>query len=458
MNLLFLSFKIFGVSVVSLRGFSALAGTLTVFGLYLLTKEILKQYGPLKFKKDTIALLASFFLSVSFWHINFSRIGFRAIMLPLILVYSFYFFFWGLRGKNWKLAVSGIIFGLGFYTYSTFKLMPILILAVLFYVFVTEKASKKKIFLRLLFFFCIPVLITFLPLALYFLKNPSDIIGRLGPISVFAQPTPIKAFFESLGAHLLMFNFRGDGNWRHNLPNSPQIFWPVGIAFIIGFFWQIRTLISCFKTKNSREMFLPLFCLGWFFIAILGGVLTYEGIPHALRTIGIIPVVYIFSAMGAYIIFDFLKSRIKKKAILNAFIVFFFLFVTFFSYKQYFVAWAGNENVDGAFTKPFVEMGNYLNSLGDNYKKYVIVNEPGVAVPYPDGVPVSAQTLMFIERTKFKNPRTVYIRADELYKIADQENAIILLMRDNEEILKELTAKFPRGVIQKNYPIITFAL
>ena len=88
-NLIALSFSVFGISIWSLKIVSAIIGILTVLGLYLLTKEL--------FNNTTIALLSSFFLATSFWHINFSRIGFRAILVPFILVFSFYFLFHGFR-------------------------------------------------------------------------------------------------------------------------------------------------------------------------------------------------------------------------------------------------------------------------------------------------------------------------------------------------------------------------
>ena len=84
-NLIAFSFQVFGVHVWSLKLIGALAGILTVLGLYFLTKEL--------FNSAPIALLASFFLAISFWHVNFSRIGFRGILVPFFLVWSFYFFF-----------------------------------------------------------------------------------------------------------------------------------------------------------------------------------------------------------------------------------------------------------------------------------------------------------------------------------------------------------------------------
>ena len=74
-NLQALPVGIFGNQPWSLRAVSAIIGVLTVIGLYLLTKELFGW---------RLGALSSFLLAISFWHVNFSRIGFRAIMLPFI--------------------------------------------------------------------------------------------------------------------------------------------------------------------------------------------------------------------------------------------------------------------------------------------------------------------------------------------------------------------------------------
>ena len=79
----------------ALRIVSAIFGILTVLGIYFLAKEI--------FNKN-IALLSAFLLATSFWHINFSRIGFRAIMAPFFLTWGIYFLLKSLN--NWKLEIG----------------------------------------------------------------------------------------------------------------------------------------------------------------------------------------------------------------------------------------------------------------------------------------------------------------------------------------------------------------
>jgi len=77
----------------------------------------------------------------------------------------------------------------------------------------------------------------------FFKWPPRPIFSRLGEISVFNQPNPLFALLVSLGKHLAMFNFYGDPNWRHNYAGDPQLFLPVGILFLIGFWQMLKKFI-----------------------------------------------------------------------------------------------------------------------------------------------------------------------------------------------------------------------
>ena len=287
------SFNTLGVSMFAFRIVPAIIGILTVLGVYLLALEL--------FRKKPLALLAAFFVATSFWHINFSRINFRAIMLPLVLCYAFYFLFLGMRRKNWwPLVASGWVFGAGFYTYTSFRLAPIILFTILFFWWLaSRKENSQKQFLGSSLLMLIVTFFTALPIGLYFLLgHMADFFGRVGGISVFNQPHPFMAFGESLVRHLAMFNIYGDPNMRHNYSGDPQLFWPVGILFLVGFFLMLRNGFYNLKQKNWKG-FLPYITLfAWFFVMLLPGALTYEGMPHALRVIGTIPAVYILASLG----------------------------------------------------------------------------------------------------------------------------------------------------------------
>jgi len=477
-NLISLSFLILGASTWAIRAVPAVIGILTVLGLYLLTKELFVQATPapdassigagqasdkqpqhqmppasVRGRQATsIALLSSFFLAVSFWHVNFSRIGFRAILVPFILVFSFYFLFRAFRTKKTcNLIISGIFFGLGFSTYIAFLFAVLLLSIILFCCWlVYKKKNLQKIFTSYSLYLLITIFVIALPLGIYFLKNPQDLNSRAAGILVFTHEHPIKAFVKSLILHLGMFNFYGDPNWRHNFAGSPMLIWPVGILFLTGLIYSIKKLTFSIKTKNYSLLTTHYSLLSWFFVMLLPGVLTYEGIPHALRTIGAIPAIYIFSALGGYKTYQLFQKNTSRKMLLFLACFLFLVATIFVQYKKYFIDWGIHPETGGAFSEDYVKIGNYLNSLSPEIQNYVIVNRPGVPVPYSDGIPMSAQTIMFIENTKFGKPRSVYLLPEDLDQVEINEKPIVIIpLAPSEDLFNQFRQKFPSGIIQK---------
>ena len=472
MWILALSFSLFGVSIWSIKIVTATAGILTVLGLYLLIKELFNNVTIKQFNNETVALLSSFFLATSFWHVNFSRIGFRAILLPLVLVFAFYFFFKGFhRRRIFNVLLAGVLFGLGFYTYISYRFIVLLLAFLLIsflFVFFRQKLQRK--YLLFLFTFLFSIFLVALPIGFYFLENPQDFSSRASGVSVFAQENPLKAFLISFVAHLGMFNVYGDSNWRHNFPGSPMLFFPIGVLFLIGIIFSAREFLFAAKQKNISFIILQGTLLGWFFVFLLPGILTAEGVPHALRVIGVIPIVYVFSGMGGLLFYEWVKKRIQDKRLLFILFSLFFIFVTIAEFNKYFFLWAKNQNVEGAFTKKFAEIGYYLNSLPLDYQKYVIVNEAGVPVPFPNGIPMSAQTIMFIENTKFGSPQSVYLLPENIDKIKIKEKtpnqslrdgtgqAVIVPMKYEQNLVTDLQRRFPQGEIEEKNGILVYKI
>ena len=459
MWLIALSFSIFGASVWSIKIVAAFCGILTVFGLYLFTKELFRNI-----KNGTlIALLSSFFLATSFWHTNFSRIGFRAILMPLILVFGFYFLLKGLRKKEiLNFIISGILFGLGFYTYISFRFIVILLPLILFPWWLRyRKQNLKKVFIFNISCFLAATFIVALPIGIYFLKNPQDFVGRATSVSIFTTKNPAKELCKSFILHLGMFNFYGDSNWRHNISGSPILFWPVGILFLIGFCYSTKEIISKKSLAISHWSLVI-----WFFTMLLPGILTFEGIPHALRCIGSICPTFIFSGIGGALLFEIIKKRILllKRGLFRSLMIF-NLFLLFFSfilaqYFRYFELWAKNPKVKDAFSENLLNIGKYLNSLPESTQKYVIVNLSGVPVPYPHGIPMPAQTPQFIETTKFGKPRAVYLLPENLdkIKIISEKDVVILPMISDGKLLAQLLQKFPQGEIKEKNGILIYEI
>jgi hypothetical protein len=195
---------------------------------------------------------------------------------------------------------------------------------------------------------------------------------------------------------------------------------------------------------------------------LLPTALTNEGVPHALRAIGVIPAVYIFAGIGGWWVYKKFKIQNSKfkitfqnSKILKILIFVFIIWLIVYSYDLYFIQWGKNSEVKGAFTQNYVDIGNYLNNLPQETEKYVIVNEGGVPVPYPDGIPMPAQTIIFIQRAADKNKNTFYLKPDELPTLIGvlspkpQKESVVVLMKYDKIILDELSEKIPQGEIKE---------
>lgn len=403
---------------------STVFGVLTVLGIYLLAAQL--------FSKN-IGLLSAFFLATGFWHINFSRIGFRAILAPFLLIWALYLFVRALRATKPLLSIlhsifSGIIYGLGFYTYISYRATPFL-----FLLFLPFFRNQKK-FWRIVAIFLIATFVAALPIGIYFLKNPADFLGRTSQVSVFSSQSPFKDLTINTIKTLGMFNFIGDYNWRHNVSGRPELFWPVGILFIIGILVAARQLFSSrnqrsirssdesppasrsagsplrSETKpsgapiasssqevvsNQNQPFPIILLFLWLILAALPVIISNEGLPHALRAIIMIPPVFMIAALGGSQLYKFIAKYLPASLLKTGAVVFFAL-LTLEAYNTYFVLWAKNPNTLGAFSANYVDIGREINALPPSIPKYVVVPTGGVMVR---GIPMPAQTVMFMTDT-----------------------------------------------------------
>lgn len=445
------SIKIFGNRPWALRLVSVLFGILTVFGLYLLVKKL--------FEKESIALFASFFLATSFWHINFSRIGFRAIMAPFFLVWGLYLLFKiqsAQGGSRFKIILSllaGAMFGLGFHSYIAYRAAPIVLIPVFLWLLFKMKRKGALI----IFLFSIGAIIAIAPLANYFYHNPQDFLGRTSQISIFSSPTPIKDFTVNFVKTVGMFFVAGDFNWRHNIAGAPELWWPISILFLIGIFVSLKRIWRKeFGIKNST-LFL------WLVGLLLPVIISSEGLPHALRAIIVIPVSMIFAALGLDWLIQKIKNwlkkqkekypdsdqqlnRIKKELLVLLFI--FFIIIPANSYFQYFIIWGQNPFVADAFNVNYTRLGYYLRQMPDDIKKYVIINDGNHVL----GKSMPQQVLMFLtdtvspENQKKQNivyilPQDIDAALEKIKKEESKEQIKIFLLISNPILRQKITNK-----------------
>jgi hypothetical protein len=114
-----------------------------------------------------------------------------------------------------------------------------------------------------------------------------------------------------------------------------------------------------------------------FFSALAPAVLTYEGIPHALRTLGTAPFAYIIAAFGAWYLIskvEATKSFKKYPEFFNLLGMIFLIVLAFWEYDLYFSVWANKPEVKSAFSHNYVELARVLNQFDSNTNIYLIAN------------------------------------------------------------------------------------
>jgi hypothetical protein len=466
MNIISLSVRVFGTTPFAIRVCSAIVGSLTVLGIFLLAHECMRKYKEHSAEAAMIiALLSSFFLATSYWHINFSRIGFRAILVPFVTIFAFYFLFRGERTtKLIDFVVSGFFFGVGFHTYIAYRVTPAIILVYMCLVLLNYwlrsrplkgtplvDIYKKSGAYRYDILLAVMILVA-LPIGIYFLQNPQDFAGRTGQVSVLSSGSPITTLLKNIGLSLSMYLFHGDCNWRHNLPCRPELYAPVALFFVIGFAISLKKILA-----DSKNFFLSVrnkiagfefsivdwTLMAWFWVMLLPSVFSMEGLPHSLRSIGTIPPAFIFAGMGAYALYHamrniFIKRNIKETIPPKIIAGLALLLIAYYPAQAYFVDWADNPTTKSQFTQNLVDTGDYLiANTNDPHKVYIIANQTDVLV---HGLPVAVQVIEYI--TYRKIPPPAYLLPDQLAKIDGASPSRIIMMQFDENIRKELEQRF----------------
>lgn len=111
-----------GPTATSLRATSVVIAILTLWVVWLWAREI---------AGDRRALLVVLALALMRWHLHFSRLSFRTNLTPLFLALLLWAV-WRLartRRPAWA-VVAGLVLGLGFSTYLSFRVAPVLLAAV----------------------------------------------------------------------------------------------------------------------------------------------------------------------------------------------------------------------------------------------------------------------------------------------------------------------------------------
>lgn len=418
---------ILGNTILALRIAPALIGVAAVFTTYLWAKS---WFG------ERVGLVAAFLMAVNPWAVTITRDGFRASMTPLMVTLAMYLFTRAAQTKQrkWFIAAGSVV-GLGLYTYLAFRLFP-LALAAIWAAMMIWRPKFIKPYNKLLGVSVIACLIVLVPLGIYGVRHPGDIGARAGGTSFLNKGLnhghPVQTLLSDVGKTILMFNIHGDDNYRQNLGGAPELNIFVGIMFILG-------IIICLTHLNRPRYYGLLLVFG---ALLLPEVLTAEGIPHALRSIGAMPEALILAALGIEYMLErwyatFPINAAARTAGLSVIIV--LLGLTLYQgYEQYFVAWANSPETYAAYAEDAVSMGMYLRNNPFAGSRYAVI----------DGY--SDKTVQYLTH-KHATYQLVDNTADIAKLPASGAKQFFIGSGEHADAIKQLRAHFPGGQLYPEY-------
>ncbi len=375
--------KILGLNELAVRIPNALIGVASVFLVYALIKELFGK------EKENFALLSALFLSISPWHIHFSRGGWEtntATFLIMLAILFFAKFFNSEKKKILYLISSILFFVLSIYCYQATRLTSPLIGFGLILIYHKEIFKNIK-----------PVLIAgiiagllLVPLLLDFTKG--NVLSRAAGVGLFADPGPRSRVEEQRGQHqqidsiaaktlhnkLTNYGLAFVANWakhfhgeflflsgdevtRSKVPET-------GVMYLIDILFIISGAIVIFRKKKEKGWQIILM---WIVVAPLASALTFQA-PSALRAQSLVVPLVVISSYGCLEIIKMSKNSKQFKNIIYVLIGFSIIWCFARYLQMYYVHMSKEYSYSSQYGVK--ELVDYVSKYENKYKKILITD------------------------------------------------------------------------------------
>ncbi|MBN1935254.1 MAG: hypothetical protein JW934_11340 [Anaerolineae bacterium] len=364
--------KLFGMSTWTLRFTSALIGVATTLLTFWLAwtlfdrEEERTRYG--------VALLAAAIIGTNFWHLSISRYGFRAISQPVMQALTLIFLWKGVRDAapryTWRhILLGGFFCGLTAYTYLSGRIVPLALIPWVVGLWLAAKGQRRQAALRSAVFGLVALIVA-APLLVFFLRNPDAFGARMSQVSVFNpelnQGDLWRALWGSVKAALGMFTVRGDPQARFGVIGRPVFDPLLGAFFYLG---VLAMLYKAIRGPHAADRVLGVSTLLWVPLLLVPSILGVKEVPHSLRAIGVMPILFLFPALGLMTMVKRVGTRWKQTPsplVWTALAALILVGEGIYTGWDYFVVWGGqaqtyyendNDMADAARALNGIDMG-----------------------------------------------------------------------------------------------------
>lgn len=369
-----LCFLLVGPSTLGIHLAAALVGIVTVPAVYLVAETIFaSEEAPLR---RWSGLLAALMMALSYWHLNWSRYGVRAILVPLFAALTFYFLWRGLRERRrWPFLACGVVLGASAYTYQAARLLPVLIV-VAFAAFAWHRGRMTQRDWTDLVIVAGVALLVFAPLGVYFANHPDAFSARVGEVLVVDDGEDLesgaRSLWEQIRAAGLSYVVGSDYAPFRTLPGRPSLNPLFSGLFLLG--------IGLSVARIRRPVYLLL--LTWLLVMTVPAMLAGGG-SEAKRAIGALPSVAMLIAVAAVAPWHGIRRsswgptlRRAAQAAWVLALIGVFAYSGWATYRDYFVRWGSNPDLFTHFEVGRAAIGDYAGALPPDEQIYLSPEVP----------------------------------------------------------------------------------
>ncbi|MCE5228671.1 glycosyltransferase family 39 protein [bacterium] len=359
--------KAAGPSVVAMRSLSVAIGIFTVLLLYLFLRG---EAG------ERAALCSAAVLATMRWHVIFSRLIFRTLVLPAwICGLVWAALSWRRRPTLWRAVLFGALLGGGFYTYLAWYFMLPLAGVLVVWAAAAEVQSRNGR-IRLAAALGIAALVA-APILYHYMAYPKDLFDRPGAVSPFSNgmASGMAEIGQNLGEALVMCFWFGDHVPLQNIPGKAAL----DAVQMVFFAWG---LVLCLVTIRRRVL-APILIL-WLMCGIAPTVFTLTDSPNFLRSLVATPAVAALTGIGLADIAGMVARRKPAAAVTLACLA--IAVSSGLTARDIYLVWPHREDVWGRFHGPAVQVADFANEASADAAVFV-------PEPFTEGRPYQFITL-----------------------------------------------------------------
>lgn len=380
------SIALFGLNEFSIRFPTALIATLSIPLFFLLFMEISGS--------QIISLVATLFLTISPWHIYYSRYVSDHLIAAFLVVSGVLCLFKMLKSDKWFWSLGSSVFLiLSMYTYYAERLFVPLLILLTFYL---KRQDLQKRFKQIIIFIisCV-IIVSPLIFSTFFGSDRARAqMTWIGNDVEFVRNVAMKPLekIPVLGSDNLLLFFFGTKKYLNYF--DPGFLFYSGLNMTKGgsyglgvlYLFEIPFLVFGISTLLRKKIKNRGLIATWILIGLIPASLTNNE-QHPGRTFVILPMLTLLSAIGAVEFFKFIKSRFNQRLSKLIFTLFSVIILwnfaqAFLLYSVHFPRQRGEDFMEG--TKETVE---YALANKDRYKEIVFDPYRGIEAPYIVSIP-----------------------------------------------------------------------